>query len=204
MIERIRCVQTGRVLLLPPLSKHNRHSREGGNTLQQDHLTSNQERSIGLRMTPACHQNRAVGMTNHRVGDAAHQSPLHPTEPTPAHHYESGSKLFGQRHDLLARTPIPQVFFRDLRPASRIFLACSSRRVRELCLICAYARGSPPPVPATYTRCKSESVPSAIPAAIRDAMRASSEPSVAKRMTVGKGSIVPHSLSVTRIRTFYT
>src|SRR5215211_9380600 len=99
-----------------PLSKHNRHSREGGNTLQQDHLTSNQERSIGLHMTPACHQNLAVGMADHRVGDAAHQGPLHPTEPTPAHHYESGSKLFGQRHALLARTPVPQVFFRDLRP----------------------------------------------------------------------------------------
>ena len=67
-------------------------------------------------MTPARHQNRAVGMADHRVRDTAHQSPLHPTEPTPAHHYESGSKLFGQRHDLLARTPVPQVFFRDLRP----------------------------------------------------------------------------------------
>ena len=66
-------------------------------------------------MSPTRHQNRAVGLADHRVGDAAHQSPLHPTEPTPAHHYESGSKLFGQRHDLLAWTPGPQVSFRDLR-----------------------------------------------------------------------------------------
>src|SRR5918999_3099166 len=69
-------------------------------------------------MTLTRHQHGAVGVAHYRVGNASHKRPLHPAKPAPAHHYESGSKLFGQRHDLLLWTPVPQVLFRDLRPRS--------------------------------------------------------------------------------------
>src|SRR5918995_1469759 len=46
------------------------------------------------------HHNRAVGMPNYRVRNAAHQSSPHPPAPPAAHHYQTGPQILCQVDDL--------------------------------------------------------------------------------------------------------
>ncbi len=74
-----------------------------------------------------------MGVTNHRVRDAAHQSPPHTPAPSTAHDDEPRPYLLGHLQDLLSpmafayRVNYLQVLLSDLAPACCIFSTCSSR-----------------------------------------------------------------------------
>jgi hypothetical protein len=49
----------------------------------------------------AHHQDGAVGVADHRVGDVTHEGASHPTEPAAADHYHAGVDILGKMHDRL-------------------------------------------------------------------------------------------------------
>ena len=49
----------------------------------------------------AHHQDRAVGVTDHRVGDVTHEGPFHPAEPAAADHYHAGVDVLSKVDDRL-------------------------------------------------------------------------------------------------------
>lgn len=55
------------------------------------------------------HQNRAVGVTDHRVGDTAHKGPPNTTEFPAAYNDQPGIQLFCKGDDLGVRLAHPQV-----------------------------------------------------------------------------------------------
>jgi hypothetical protein len=55
------------------------------------------------------HHNRAVGVADHRVGDAAYQSPSHSSEASTAENHQPGTDLLRQPHDRRIRTPQDEV-----------------------------------------------------------------------------------------------
>src|SRR5215203_3494637 len=65
---------------------------------------------------PAHHQNRAVGVANKRVGDAAHESSPYPPPAPAAKHYQTCFQLLGQVYNLFSGTPPPKVALGDSTP----------------------------------------------------------------------------------------
>src|ERR687889_1575909 len=65
---------------------------------------------------PAHHQNRAVGVANNRVGDAAHESSPYPPPAPAAKHYQTCLQLLGQLYNLFSGTPHPKVALGDGAP----------------------------------------------------------------------------------------
>jgi len=62
----------------------------------------------------AYHQDRAVGVTDHRVGDVSHEGASHPTEPAAADHYHAGIDVLGEVYDRFVPLFIHlQVGYRD-------------------------------------------------------------------------------------------
>src|SRR5215204_6024488 len=65
---------------------------------------------------PAHHQNRAAGVPNNRVGDAAHESSPYPPSAPAAKHYQTCFQLLGQVYNLFSGTPHPKVALGDGAP----------------------------------------------------------------------------------------
>jgi hypothetical protein len=83
-------------------------------------LTSRPAKPGGLLERPAgtpgraYHQDRTVGVTDHRVGDVTHEGASHPSEPAAADHYHAGVDVFGEVYDRLVPLFIHlQVGYRD-------------------------------------------------------------------------------------------
>src|SRR5215217_4224344 len=62
----------------------------------------------------AHHHDRAAGVADHRMRDAAHQRAPQGPEATAAYHYKARAKLLGQPHDLCIGPPEPRVRLRYL------------------------------------------------------------------------------------------
>src|SRR5215218_2901124 len=73
------------------------------------------------RILAAHHQDWAVGMPDHGVGDTAHQGPLDPTQTPAAQHHQAGLYLLSQIDDLSVRRSHPEVRLSN-RPACRFHL----------------------------------------------------------------------------------
>src|SRR5215212_9479364 len=72
----------------------------------------------------AHHQDRAVGVTDHRVGDVTHEGASHPTEPAAADHYHAGIDVLGEVYDRFVPLFIHlQVGYRDLSVEDLLGLA---------------------------------------------------------------------------------
>src|SRR5918995_6587437 len=80
---------------------------DGRRLARADLLTSRQAKPGGVLERPAgtsgraYHQDRAVGVTDHRVGDVTHEGASHPSEPAAADHYHTGVDFFGEVYDRL-------------------------------------------------------------------------------------------------------
>jgi hypothetical protein len=137
-----------------------------------------------------------VGVTHHRVRDAAHQSPPHTPAPSTAHDDEPSPYLLGHPHNLLGpmtfayRVNYLQVPLSDLAPCLLYFLDLLLENFLRLGAelldhlrdvdVNGWIAG------ATVTTCNAESVVVAISTAVVRASSASWEPSVASRIVVGK------------------
>src|SRR5215208_5266598 len=62
----------------------------------------------------AYYQNRAVGVADHRIGDAAHQRPPQGTKAAASQHDETCTELISQSHDLRIGSAKPRVYPRYL------------------------------------------------------------------------------------------
>src|SRR5215218_3413258 len=79
----------------------------------------------------AYYQNRAVGVAEHRIGDAAHQRPPQGPKAPASQHDQSRAKLIGQSHDLRIGPAKPGVYPRYLvaglpYPLHQLVEHCSS------------------------------------------------------------------------------
>src|SRR5215216_1221692 len=62
----------------------------------------------------AHHQHRAVGVADHRIGDASHQRPPQGSKAPAAQHDEPRAELISQSHDLSIGPANPRVYLRYL------------------------------------------------------------------------------------------
>src|SRR5215211_4457682 len=79
----------------------------------------------------AHHQDRAVGVADHRIGDAAHQRPPQGPKAPASQHDEFRAELISQSHDLRIRPAKPRVYPRYLAaglpyPLHQLVEHCSS------------------------------------------------------------------------------
>src|SRR5215217_1727275 len=142
------------------------------------------------------HQHWAVGMPDNRIRDAAHQHASQSAESTTAHHYQVRSELLSQGHDLQVHRPHPEVsprhgatgglhppgLFPEQFPGLLFYLLVELAVVAERPWIAIQENGHHSDMPHVQlgVGCIGQVT------ALRAASSASSEPSVASRILVGK------------------